>query len=108
MSQNKKEKAKAEAGDSEKKIARQAAADRRKARAPLKKKADEAGLEVERIAAEVAKFDRRLANPKLFQQEPDKAKRFARGRANAQKALEKAEEKWMLLLEKFEDSKKAP
>ncbi len=107
MSESKKAKAKAEGGDSDKKVARQAAADRRKARAPLKKKADEAGLEVERIAGEVAKFDRRLANPKLFQQEPEKAKRFARGRANAQKALDRAEEKWMQLLEAFEDSKKA-
>ena len=73
----------------DKKEARRIAAQKREQFAPLKKKAQAAEKEVERLQAEVAKHDADLVA------KPEDAARIAKLRADTLKALAKAEEDWL-------------
>ncbi|MCE9648290.1 MAG: ATP-binding cassette domain-containing protein [Parvibaculum sp.] len=79
----------------DKKEARRIAAQKREQFAPLKKKAQAAEKEVERLQAEVAKLDAKLADAAAFEGKPDEAARIAKARADALRALAKAEELWL-------------
>ncbi len=64
-----------------------------------------AEIEVERLIAEIAKYNKALNNPKLYDQADPSAKKalaqFTREKADLETALEKAEEVWMELEEKL-------
>jgi ATP-binding cassette subfamily F protein 3 len=79
----------------DKKEARRIAAQKREQFAPLKKKAQAAEKEVERLQGEVAKLDAKLADAAAFEGKPDEAARVAKARADALRALAKAEETWL-------------
>ncbi|MGB3809794.1 MAG: ABC-F family ATP-binding cassette domain-containing protein [Parvibaculum sp.] len=79
----------------DKKEARRIAAQKREQFAPLKKKAQAAEKEVERLQGEVAKLDALLGDAAAFQGKPDDASRVAKARADALRALAKAEESWL-------------
>jgi ATP-binding cassette subfamily F protein 3 len=61
----------------------------------LKKTADTAEKRMAEIADKIAKLDRALAVPGLFEKEPDKAARYAKERGNLTVELEKAEGEWL-------------
>ena len=82
----------------DKKEARRLAAQKREQFAPLKKKAQAAEKEVERLQAEVAKLEADLAA------KPDEAARLAKLRADALKALTRAEEDWLEASAAYDDA----
>ena len=79
----------------DKKEARRIAAQKREQFAPLKKKAQAAEKDVERLQGEVAKLDAKLADAAAFEGKPDEAARVAKARADALRALARAEETWL-------------
>ncbi|MGB5950379.1 MAG: ABC-F family ATP-binding cassette domain-containing protein [Parvibaculum sp.] len=79
----------------DKKEARRLAAQKREQFAPLKKKIQASEREMERLQAEVARLDAQLADPGTFDGKPDEAARLAKLRADALKALARAEEEWL-------------
>jgi ATP-binding cassette subfamily F protein 3 len=64
-------------------------------RAPLKQRIAQAETEIERISAIIAKIDAVLAIPDLFTRDPKQAAQLGTARANAQSALQRAEEEWL-------------
>jgi ATP-binding cassette subfamily F protein 3 len=62
---------------------------------PLKQKISEAEAEIERITAIIAKIDTALALPDIFTRDPKQAAQLGQARANAQSALQRAEEQWL-------------
>ena len=88
----------------DKKEARRLAAKKREQFAPLKKKAQAAEKEIERCQAEVAKIDARLAEPGLFDRDPDKANELAKARADALRAVDAAEEAWLEASSAYEEA----
>jgi len=62
---------------------------------PLKQKISEAEAEIERITAIIAKIDTALALPGIFTRDPKQAAQLGQARANAQSALQRAEEQWL-------------
>ena len=79
----------------DKKEARRIAAQKREQNAPLKKKAQALEKEVEKLQAEIARLDAKLANSAAFEGKPDEASKVAKTRADALRALAKAEENWL-------------
>ncbi|HMM14639.1 MAG TPA: ABC-F family ATP-binding cassette domain-containing protein [Parvibaculum sp.] len=79
----------------DKKEARRLAAQKREQFAPLKKKIQASEREMERLQTEVARLDTQLADPGTFDGKPDEAARLAKLRADALKALARAEEEWL-------------
>ncbi|MCC3859955.1 ABC-F family ATP-binding cassette domain-containing protein [Pseudemcibacter aquimaris] len=71
----------------------------------LKTELDATETEVERLTAEIKKYNRALNNPKLYDQaDPNAAKalqKFTKEKADLEKALEIAEERWMELEDKI-------
>ncbi|WP_047307985.1 ABC-F family ATP-binding cassette domain-containing protein [Rhodopseudomonas palustris] len=63
--------------------------------APLKQQIAEAEAEIDRITAIIEKIDAALAIPDLFTRDPKQAAQLGTARANAQAALQAAEEKWL-------------
>nr|WP_272211065.1 ATP-binding cassette domain-containing protein [Marinicella sp. W31]MDC2876954.1 ATP-binding cassette domain-containing protein [Marinicella sp. W31] len=81
---------------------RKSAADRRATFAPLKKEIDRAEKKTARIEQIIAKLDVDLADPKLYERSPEKAKVMIQARANAAAELAKVEEQWLELSAKYE------
>ncbi|MGB5093767.1 MAG: ABC-F family ATP-binding cassette domain-containing protein [Parvibaculum sp.] len=79
----------------DKKEARRIAAQKREQFAPLKKKAQALEKEVEALQGEVARLDLRLADSASFEGKPDEAAKVAKSRADALRALARAEEQWL-------------
>ncbi len=86
---------------------RREAAERRAQLAPLRKKIAAAEKEVERLQNEIARLDDQLADTGLYTRDPTKATALARSRAEAQKALAAAEERWLELSAQYEDASAA-
>jgi ATP-binding cassette subfamily F protein 3 len=82
--------------------ARKDNADQRKKLKPLKDKAEKAEKEMAKHSAELAKLDASLANPKSYGNDALKGTEIARQRAEAQKALDAAEARWLEASEAYE------
>jgi ATP-binding cassette, subfamily F, member 3 len=81
---------------------RRAAAERRAELAPLKKSMQAAEKTVEKLTADVARFDAALADPALYTRDPAKAKQLSIDRGLAAKKLSDAEDAWLTASEAFE------
>ena len=84
--------------------ARREAAERRRQLKPLKEKADIEERQIATLNAEIAKYDKSLADPLLFVQDPAKGNAVSKKRADAVKKLAAAEERWMKALENYESA----
>ncbi len=82
---------------------RKATAERRAALAPLKKAVQSAEKTVERLTAELAKFDAVLADPALYA-DPQKAQKMTLERGLMAKKLGDAENAWMTVAADFEQA----
>jgi len=75
--------------------ARRAAADRRAATAPLRKRVTKAETELAQLTRQLHKLDATLANGDLFSREPARAAELSKTRANVVEAIARAEEEWL-------------
>jgi ATP-binding cassette subfamily F protein 3 len=73
-------------------------------RGSLKQKISAAEAEIARISDIIAKIDTALALPDLFVRDPKQAAQLSKARANAQDALQRAEEDWLAASAQFEES----
>ncbi len=85
---------------------RKAAADRRAELAPLKKAMQTAEKAVEKLGAELAKLDERLAAPDLYADAAE-ASRVSQERGLIAKRLAEAEEAWLAATGAYEDAEQA-
>jgi ATP-binding cassette subfamily F protein 3 len=76
---------------------RRAAAERRAALAPVRKRLETLESRMERLAAAIAKIDAALADGSAFRADPAKAGDLAKKRAEAAEALASIEEEWLSL-----------
>ena len=86
-----------EAGRASRTDERRAAAERRVALAPLRKRLEAVEGRMEKLGAVVAKVDAALGDGRAFLKDPAKASELARMRADAAGALAAAEEEWLSL-----------
>jgi len=75
--------------------ARRAAADKRAATAPLRKRVTEAETELAQLTRQLHKLDATLADGDLFSREPARAAELSKTRANVVEAIARAEEEWL-------------
>lgn len=97
----------ADSAENTKKQQRQAAAQAREQIAPLKRKIEAATADIEKAQVFIGKVDARLGNGAIFHTNPARAAELVKGRAAAEKALSKAEEKWLRATEAFEKAQAA-
>ena len=102
LQKDKPQTSKADSSENSKQIARKQAADRRKELAPIRAKMAEKERQMEKLTEAIEKLDKSLATPGIFENHPDKATKFAKQRAEADKLMEKVENEWLLLGEKLE------
>ncbi|MBI1261545.1 MAG: ATP-binding cassette domain-containing protein [Rhizobiales bacterium] len=88
----------------DKKEARRIAAQKREQNAPLKKKAQAAEKEVEKLQAELARVDKTLGDAAALEGKPDEATRLAKSRADILRQLAKAEETWLGAIAAYEEA----
>ncbi|MEF2070972.1 ABC-F family ATP-binding cassette domain-containing protein [Consotaella aegiceratis] len=81
---------------------RRAAAEKREALKPLKKKIDATEIQISRLQRTIAGLDDQLADAGLYTKDPAKAADLAKQRADAAKTLAAAEEEWLALTEEHE------
>jgi ATP-binding cassette subfamily F protein 3 len=84
--------------------ARREAAERRRQLKPLKDKADIEERQIASLNAEIAKYDKALADPLLFVHDPAKGNAVSKKRADAVRKLVAAEERWMKAQELYEEA----
>jgi ATP-binding cassette subfamily F protein 3 len=75
--------------------ARRAAADKRAATAPLRKRVTEAETELAHLTRQLRKLDATLADGDLFSRDPGRAAALSKTRTNVVDAIAKAEEEWL-------------
>jgi ATP-binding cassette subfamily F protein 3 len=73
-------------------------------RVPLKQQIATAEAEIERITAIIEKIDAALALPDLFTRDPKQAAQLSTARANAEAALQKAENDWLEASASFDEA----
>ncbi|WP_136658733.1 ABC-F family ATP-binding cassette domain-containing protein [Nitratireductor sp. XY-223] len=83
---------------------RRAAADRRMALAPLKKKINEIESLTAQLEELIQRLDAELADPSIYEKSPEKAAQKAKERSDAQLQLAEAEEQWLLLSAEYENA----
>ncbi|KTR06108.1 glycosyl transferase family 1 [Aureimonas ureilytica] len=76
---------------------RRAAAEKREALKPLKKKISTLEIQMGRLQQTIAELDGKLGDPALYTKDPAKAADFAKQKANAERTLEKCEGEWLEL-----------
>ncbi|MGE0847666.1 MAG: ATP-binding cassette domain-containing protein, partial [Flavobacteriaceae bacterium] len=76
---------------------RRRSAEKRESVAPLRKQVREAEKRIEEITLEIRRLDSRLADPSLYERDPQEAAVLARNKADAARRLEQAEERWLAL-----------
>ncbi|MBU2582852.1 MAG: ABC-F family ATP-binding cassette domain-containing protein [Alphaproteobacteria bacterium] len=81
---------------------RRIAAERRAQVAPLKRAMSDAEKEVNRLTEHVARIDAKLADPGLYEREPDTVQKLSIERGQQAKALAAAEDVWLQATEAFE------
>jgi len=74
---------------------RRAAAEKREALKPLKKKITALETQMSRLQQTIADLDGKLADPALYTKDPAKAADLAKQKANAERTLEKCEGEWL-------------
>ena len=57
---------------------------------------------MEKLTEAIAKLDKSLATPGIFENHPEKATKFAKQRAEADKLMEQVESEWLELGEELE------
>jgi ATP-binding cassette subfamily F protein 3 len=82
--------------------ARREAAAKRQALRPLKEKIELAESQIAELNKEIAKYDRALADPLLFAQDPAKGSAVSKKRAEASRKLEAAEARWLAASEEYD------
>ncbi|MTI17602.1 ABC transporter ATP-binding protein [Rhodobacteraceae bacterium RKSG542] len=83
---------------------RRAAAEKRAQLAPLKKKIQEQEKEMARLQEKMDKLDVALSDGDLYVNDPEKATKYAKIRAEAERLLARAEEKWLELSDQYEEA----
>jgi ATP-binding cassette subfamily F protein 3 len=83
---------------------RRDAAEKRRRLKPLKDNVDAAEHEIAALNAEIAKYDRVLADPLLFSQDPQKARNVSKKRTDAVKKLADLETRWLAMQEEYESA----
>ncbi|MTI42306.1 ABC transporter ATP-binding protein [Roseibium hamelinense] len=83
---------------------RKEAAQKRTQLKPLKQKIDASEKEMKRLQEKIEKLDEALSDPSFFQNEPERAAKFAKERAYCEKKLIKTEEEWLELSAEFEEA----
>ncbi|HET7334236.1 MAG TPA: ABC-F family ATP-binding cassette domain-containing protein [Rhizomicrobium sp.] len=81
---------------------RRDAAERRRRLRPLKEKVELAESQMADLNAEIAKYDKSLADPLLFTKDPAKGNAISKKRADAVRKLEAAETRWLAVNETYE------
>ncbi len=81
---------------------RRGAAQRREALAPLRKKIKDCERRIEKLRAEIANFDQKLAAPELYAGNPDAAAELAKSRAECVHDFARAESDWLDLSAELE------
>ena len=84
------------------KVARRDAAERRQASAPLRKKIQDCEKLLEKLRAEIGKYDAELAAPDLYERDSQKASTLAKARADRVHAFARAESEWLDYSEELE------
>ena len=87
---------------------RRAAAERRAELAPLKRRITALEAEMAKLGGRMAEIDQALADPKLYENDPGRAAKLAKERADAVGALAGAEEQWLELSGEYESAAAAP
>lgn len=100
-----KSKQNAERSSDSKQSQRQSEALNRKALQPLKKAMEDADRRVHKLQDDLAKLDKALAIPGIYQNEPEKATRFAQKRAEVEALIDEAEHDWLEKSEAYEKAK---
>jgi len=83
---------------------RRAAAERRAELAPLKRRIAALEAEMAKLGRRMAEIDQALADPKLYENDPARAAKLAKERADAAAALAGAEEQWLELSGEYESA----
>ncbi|HAT35832.1 MAG TPA: glycosyl transferase family 1, partial [Rhodospirillaceae bacterium] len=83
---------------------RRVAAEKRQALAPLKKKLTDAEAKVGRLESEKEKLQAAMADPKLYDTEPNRLVSLQKQLGHVQKDLTRAEDNWMRLQEDWDRS----
>ena len=81
---------------------RKDSADKRREMAPLQKKIKEVEGEMAKLQKLIGMADAELATAGLFEKNPERATKLAKGRVNAEKKLATLEEDWLALSEAYE------
>ncbi|WP_062116066.1 ABC-F family ATP-binding cassette domain-containing protein [Aureimonas sp. AU40] len=81
---------------------RRAAAERREALKPLKKKISALEIQMTRLQQTLADLDGKLADPALYTKEPAKAADLAKQKASVERTLQKCEGEWLELTEEHD------
>ena len=87
---------------------RRAAAERRAELAPLKRRITALEAEMAKLGGRMAEIDQALADPKLYENDPGRAAKLAKERADAVGALAGAEEQWLELSGEYESAAAPP
>jgi ATP-binding cassette subfamily F protein 3 len=87
---------------------RRAAAERRAELAPLKRRITALEAEMAKLGGRMAEIDQALADAKLYENDPARAAKLAKERADAAGALAGAEEQWLELSGEYESAAAAP
>ena len=87
---------------------RRAAAERRAELAPLKRRITALETEMAKLGKRVGEIDQALADPKLYENDPGRAAKLAKERADAVGALAGAEEQWLELSGEYESAAAPP
>ncbi|HKQ10419.1 MAG TPA: ABC-F family ATP-binding cassette domain-containing protein [Rhizomicrobium sp.] len=85
-------------------VARRSNAEKRQTLKPLKDKVIAAEHQIAALNAEIAKLDKSLSDPLLFNRDPAKAASVSKKRAEAARKLEAAEKTWLAASEAYENA----
>jgi ATP-binding cassette subfamily F protein 3 len=84
---------------------RRAAANARAELAPLKKRIEASEREIEKLTQALQKLDLTLADPALYEREPERAQILLKDRGALAKALGEAEMLWLEVSEDYEQAR---
>ena len=94
--------AKNDSSENSKQNQRKKAAALREKQAPLRKQMAEKEMQMEKLTKAITKLDNSLATPGIFENHPEKATKFSKQRAEADKMMEQLEMEWIALGEELE------
>jgi ATP-binding cassette subfamily F protein 3 len=83
---------------------RRAAAEKRSELAPLRRRIADCDATIKHLTGEIARLDAALAEPRLFARDPARASALAKARAEAVRALARAEDEWLEASAAFESA----